>query len=385
MIEFRRTPHAVRLNAAAKVLCSRTETDTMILGRAAPETRTLPRHHSKEDEVSQYNTSTDNAIETEGLTKHFGDLVALDHVDLTARTGTVLGVLGPNGAGKTTMVRMLATLSQPTSGTARVGGYDIVKDGAQVRTFIGLTGQFAGVDELLTGEENLRFIGRLLGMPTRDAKARARELLAQFNLSDAAEKPAKAYSGGMRRRLDLAASLVGRPRILFLDEPTTGLDPRARGELWGLVRDLVADGTTVLLTTQYLEEADQLAHEIAVIDHGKVIATGTPTQLKAKIGGQSLRIQPEEHGLLDDVRDLVAARFPELDPVVEAGAITIGVNDDGIMPALAADLRDRGIALTEFHLGLSSLDEVFLTLTGRRTDTEDPDTEGAAENEEPVK
>jgi oleandomycin transport system ATP-binding protein len=315
--------------------------------------------------------SQDNAIEIEGLTKHFGDLVAVDHIDLTARAGTVYGVLGPNGAGKTTMVRMLATLSQPTAGTARVGGYDIVRDAAAVRNLIGLTGQFAGIDELLTGEENLRFIGRLLGMPTKDAKARARELLAQFDLSEAADKAAKAYSGGMRRRLDLAASLVGRPRILFLDEPTTGLDPRARGELWGLVRGLVADGTTVLLTTQYLEEADQLANEIAVIDHGKVIANGTPTQLKAKIGGQTLRIQPEDRDQLDAVRHIVSDRFPDLDPVVEAGTVIIGVNDDGIMPALAADLRDRGVALTEFHLGLSSLDEVFLTLTGHRTANED--------------
>ncbi|SDD20141.1 ATP-binding cassette domain-containing protein [Glycomyces harbinensis] len=317
--------------------------------------------------------SPDNAIETEGLTKRFGDLVAVDQVDLTARTGTVLGVLGPNGAGKTTMVRMLATLSQPTAGTGRVGGYDIVRNAPEVRSLIGLTGQFAGIDELLTGEENLRFIGRLLGMPTKDAKARARELLGQFDLSDAADKAAKAYSGGMRRRLDLAASLVGRPQILFLDEPTTGLDPRARGELWELVRGLVADGTTVLLTTQYLEEADQLAHEIVVIDHGKVIATGTPTQLKSKIGGQTLRIQPEDHGQLDSLRALVAERFPDIEPIVEAGAITIGVNDDGVMPALAADLRDRGITLTDFHLGLSSLDEVFLTLTGHRTEADADD------------
>jgi oleandomycin transport system ATP-binding protein len=315
--------------------------------------------------------SPDNAIETEGLTKNFGTLVAVDRVDLSARAGTVLGVLGPNGAGKTTIVRMLATLSDPTAGTARVGGYDIVRDAPRVRGLIGLTGQFAGVDELLTGEENLRFIGRLLGMPARDARARARELLAQFNLSDAADKAAKTYSGGMRRRLDLAASLVGRPRILFLDEPTTGLDPRARGELWGLVRSLVADGTTVLLTTQYLEEADQLADDIVVIDHGTVIATGTPTQLKAKVGGQSLRIQPEDPAQLEALGALVAERFPELEPLTEGGAITVGVNDDAIMPALAAELRERGIALTEFHLGLSSLDEVFLTLTGRRAESDE--------------
>jgi oleandomycin transport system ATP-binding protein len=324
--------------------------------------------------------SNDNAIETEGLTKNFGELVAVDRVDLAARAGTVLGVLGPNGAGKTTIVRMLATLSEPTAGTARVGGFDIVRDAARVRSLIGLTGQFAGVDELLTGEENLRFIGRLLGMPTRDAKARARELLAQFNLSHAADKAAKAYSGGMRRRLDLAASLVGRPRLLFLDEPTTGLDPRARGELWELVRSLVAEGTTVLLTTQYLEEADQLADDIVVIDHGNVIATGTPTQLKAKVGGQSLRIQPEDPARLEAVGALVAERFPELDPLTEGRAVTVGVNDDSVMPALAAELRERGIALTEFHLGLSSLDEVFLTLTGRRAESdEENETESEAQ------
>ncbi|HEU5127378.1 MAG TPA: ATP-binding cassette domain-containing protein [Glycomyces sp.] len=317
--------------------------------------------------------SNDNAIETEGLTKNFGELTAVDRVDLGARTGTVLGVLGPNGAGKTTIVRMLATLSEPTAGTARVGGFDIVRDAARVRGLIGLTGQFAGVDELLTGEENLLFIGRLLGMPRREARARARELLAQFNLSDAADKAAKAYSGGMRRRLDLAASLVGRPRILFLDEPTTGLDPRARGELWGLVRSLVADGTTVLLTTQYLEEADQLADDIAVIDHGTVIATGTPTQLKAKIGGQTLRVRPEDPAQLEAVAALVAERFPDLEPVTEAGVVTIGINDDAIMPVLATELRERGIAITEFHLGLSSLDEVFLTLTGRRTESDETD------------
>ncbi|WP_100445659.1 ATP-binding cassette domain-containing protein [Glycomyces xiaoerkulensis] len=322
-----------------------------------------------------------NAIETEGLTKRFGDLVAVDDIDLTAREGTVLGVLGPNGAGKTTMVRMLATLSEPTAGTGRVGGFDIVRDAARVRSLIGLTGQFAGVDELLTGEENLLFIGRLLGVSRRQSRERARELLAQFNLSDAADKAVKAYSGGMRRRLDLAASLVGRPRILFLDEPTTGLDPRARGELWDMVRGLVNDGTTVLLTTQYLEEADQLADDIVVIDHGKVIATGTPRQLKAKIGGQTLRMQPDDPDAVGQVRSLVAEGFPELDPVVENGTVTVGVNDDTVMPALASMLRTRGIPLSEFHLGLSSLDEVFLTLTGRRAEPEEPEAADATEEE----
>ncbi|WP_199041320.1 ATP-binding cassette domain-containing protein [Glycomyces salinus] len=325
--------------------------------------------------------SQDNAIETEGLTKRFGDLIAVDHVDLAARSATVLGILGPNGAGKTTTVRMLATLSEPTAGTARVGGFDIVRDAARVRNLIGLTGQFAGVDELLTGEENLLFIGRLLGMSRRDSRSRARELLAQFELSDAAEKAVKAYSGGMRRRLDLAASLVGRPSILFLDEPTTGLDPRARGELWGLVRSLVSDGTTVLLTTQYLEEADQLADEIAVIDRGKVIATGTPNQLKAKVGGQSLRIQPDDPDRIDQVRSIVAETAPDLDPVIEGPAITVGVNEETIMPRLAAELQSRGVALAEFHLGLSSLDEVFLTLTGHRAESDEDEQAAEAEEE----
>ena len=329
---------------------------------------------NKEDDVSH-----DNAIETEGLTKHFGDLVAVDRIDVSARTGSVLGVLGPNGAGKTTMVRMLATLSDPTAGTARVGGYDIVRDGARVRSLIGLTGQFAGVDELLTGEENLLFIGRLLGMPRGDARRRARELLVQFHLDDAADRAVKTYSGGMRRRLDLAASLVGQPPILFLDEPTTGLDPRARGELWDIVRNLVGGGTTVLLTTQYLEEADQLADDIVVIDHGKVIATGTPNQLKAKIGGQTLRIQPEDSEHIEVVRALIDESFADLEPVVEGSAVTVGVNDDSIMPIIAAALQSRGIALTDFHLGLSSLDEVFLTLTGHRAETDEDETETEGE------
>jgi oleandomycin transport system ATP-binding protein len=319
--------------------------------------------------------TSDNAFEVEDLSKRFGDLLALDQINLSARTGTVLGVLGPNGAGKTTTVRILATLTQPTAGTARVGGFDVVQDGAKVRSLIGLTGQFAGIDELLTGEENLRFIGRLLGMSHADSRARAKELLAEFGLTDAGAKAAKAYSGGMRRRLDLAASLVGRPRILFLDEPTTGLDPRARGELWDLVRRLVEDGTSVLLTTQYLEEADQLADDIAVIDHGKVIATGTPTQLKAKVGGWTLRIQPEDRGQVERVRDLLAEHRADLEPVVEGQTVTVGVNDNDLMPELASMLRAEGIPLNDFHLGLSSLDEVFLTLTGHRAESEETESE----------
>ena len=230
----------------------------------------------------------DLAIQAEGLVKHFGETKALDGVSLGVRPGTVLGLLGPNGAGKTTAVRIFATLLRPDDGHATVGGYDVVRQAHQVRQLVGLTGQFAAVDEMLTGTENLLLIGRLLGMPKPDAKARARELLSDFDLTDAADRAAKTYSGGMRRRLDLAASLVGRPSILFLDEPTTGLDPRARTELWTLIRRLVADGVTVLLTTQYLDEADALADEITVIDHGRVVAAGTPDELKARTGSRTL-------------------------------------------------------------------------------------------------
>ena len=225
-----------------------------------------------------------HAIWAEGLVKRFGETTALAGVDLAVRTGTVLGLLGPNGAGKTTAVRILTTLLKPDAGHATVGGHDVVREAHQVRQLVGLTGQYAAVDETLTGVENLLFIGRLLGMPRGDAKARARELLTAFSLDDAADRAAKTYSGGMRRRLDLAASLVGRPQVLFLDEPTTGLDPRARLEVWGMVRELLATGVTVLLTTQYLDEADQLADRITIVDHGRVVADDTPRALKSAIG-----------------------------------------------------------------------------------------------------
>src|SRR6266498_2594344 len=236
----------------------------------------------------------DHSIWAEGLSKRFGDTRALAGVDLAVPTGSVLGLLGPNGAGKTTAVRVLATLLRPDEGRAAVGGYDVLREAHQVRQLVGLTGQYAAVDENLTGTENLLLIGRLLGLSRREARRRAGELLDDFGLSDAADRATKTYSGGMRRRLDLAASLVGRPRILFLDEPTTGLDPRARLELWTIVRGLVRSGSTVLLTTQYLDEADALADNIAVIDHGKVIATGTPDELKAKTGAQTLAVRPAE-------------------------------------------------------------------------------------------
>jgi oleandomycin transport system ATP-binding protein len=311
-----------------------------------------------------------HAVEAEGLEKRFGETRALDGVSLVARTGTVLGVLGPNGAGKTTAVRILATLTKPDAGTARVGGHDVVSEAHMVRQLIGLTGQYAGVDEMLTGTENLLMIGRLLGMSRADAKARARELLERFGLTDAAGRSAKTYSGGMRRRLDLAASLVGRPQILYLDEPTTGLDPRSRNGLWDLVRDLTQDGVTVLLTTQYLEEADQLAQDIVVIDHGHVIAEGTPDQLKQQAGAQVLEVRPiddhDEHAISQVLKDLVGTA-----PTTAEGLISVPVTDPALMPAVVRRLDDAGLAVGELALRKPSLDEVFFSLTGHRAEEEE--------------
>jgi oleandomycin transport system ATP-binding protein len=308
------------------------------------------------------------AIEARGLVKRFGKTTALDGVDLTVRGGTVLGLLGPNGAGKTTAVRILATLLRPDAGEARICGYDVSRDAHQVRQLIGLTGQYASVDDGLSGTNNLVMIGRLLGMSRKDAKHRAKELLDRFELSDAADRPASTYSGGMRRRLDLAASLVGRPRVLCLDEPTTGLDPRSRGELWGIIRGLVADGATVLLTTQYLEEADQLAHDVMVIDHGKVIATGTPDELKAATGSRVLQVTPADHGRLADVAALISERISVTPSVAtDSGVVSVQVTDGDALPAVVRALDDKGIELAEFALRKASLDEVFLTLTGQDT------------------
>jgi oleandomycin transport system ATP-binding protein len=314
------------------------------------------------------------AIQAEGLVKHFGDTVALDGVNLEARAGSVLGVLGPNGAGKTTAVRILATLLRPDAGRATVGGYDVVRDAHQVRQLIGLTGQYASVDEMLTGTENLVMIGRLLEMPRREAKARAAELLERFELWDARDRAAKTYSGGMRRRLDLAASLVGRPSVLFLDEPTTGLDPHARGGLWETIGGLVNDGVTVLLTTQYLEEADQFADDIAVIDHGKVIAHGTPDQLKSQVGGQVLQVRPIDERDRETVAGLVSMVVGD-GIQIEGDLVTAPVADPGVLPKVVRHLDDAGVLVAELTLRRSSLDEVFLSLTGHRA--EEPVLEGS--------
>ncbi|KIR65438.1 daunorubicin resistance protein DrrA family ABC transporter ATP-binding protein [Micromonospora haikouensis] len=311
------------------------------------------------------------AIRAEGLVRRFGATTALAGVDLAVPSGTVYGLLGPNGAGKTTTVRVLATLLAADEGHATVGGYDVRRDAHRVRQLIGLTGQYASVDEALTGTENLLLIGRLLGLSRADARARARELLARFQLADAADRAAKTYSGGMRRRLDLAASLVGRPQVLFLDEPTTGLDPRSRNDLWDTVRGLVTDGVTVLLTTQYLEEADQLASEIAVVDHGRVIAQGTPEELKAKTGGQVLAIRPADPADLATVV-AIAGEAAAASPEVAQSTVTVAVNGPGVLPAVVRRLDDAEIPVAELALRGASLDEVFLHLTGHRAEPDAP-------------
>ncbi len=316
-------------------------------------------------------TSNQPAIVAEGLVKKYGSTIALDGVDLTVPTGTVLGVLGPNGAGKTTAVRILGTLLQPDAGHATVGGFDVVKEAARVREIIGLTGQYASVDEDMSGRRNLVMIGRLIGMSRPESKSRADELLERFELTDAGDRIAKTYSGGMRRRLDLAASLVGNPSILYLDEPTTGLDPHARNGVWDTVRNLVLDGTTVLLTTQYLEEADALADSIMVFDKGSVVASGRPAELKAQAGKQSLDVRPAEPGHLERVAAIVAESTgtrPTVD-VVNA-LVSVPVSDGSSMPVVVRRLDEAGIAVTELSLRLPSLDEVFLALTGHAAEEE---------------
>ncbi|WP_155373557.1 ATP-binding cassette domain-containing protein [Catellatospora vulcania] len=308
------------------------------------------------------------AFQAEGLVKRYGKTIALDGVDLAARPGTVLGVLGPNGAGKTTAVRVLATLLRPDAGRAVVGGYDVVRDADQVRRRIGLTGQYASVDDDLTGTENLLLIGRLMDLRTADARVRAAELLARFDLTEAAGRPARTYSGGMRRRLDLAASLVGRPEVIYLDEPTTGLDPAKRDDVWNMVRALLADGTTVLLTTQYLEEADALADEITVMDHGRVIAHDTPADLKRIVGGQTIAARPADPARLGDTAQILAAVSGHQPESPSRGVLTVPVPDDTAFVEAVRRLAAAGITMTELSLRLPSLDEVFLTLTGHGAD-----------------
>jgi ABC-2 type transport system ATP-binding protein len=313
------------------------------------------------------------AILVEGLTKSFGDVHALRGIDLSVPRGTVLGVLGPNGAGKTTAVRILTTLLPPDGGRAVVDGYDVVRDAAAVRRSIGLSGQSAAIQEELTGRENLEIIGRLYHLRWPQARSRAVELLEQFGLTDAADRPSKTYSGGMQRRLDLAASLVGRPRVLFLDEPTTGLDPRSRLGMWDIIRSLVADGTTILLTTQYLDEADELADEIIVIDHGEVIAAGTAEELKGRAGGDVVEFTvPDRSRVAAAAAAVAAVGEPHADP--ETGVVSIGVGgrgSDALIDAVRA-LDAAGVVTTGLGLRRPSLDDVFLTLTGHAAEEDQP-------------
>ena len=312
------------------------------------------------------------AVEAEGLVKRFGSTTALTGVDLAVPTGSILGLLGPNGAGKTTAVRILATLLRPDAGRATVAGHDVLDQPVAARGKIGLTGQYASVDEELTGFENLAFLGRLLEMPRRAAKARATELLERFDLGDAGKRALKTYSGGMRRRLDLAASLVGHPEVLYLDEPTTGLDPRSRNQVWDMVRTLTNQGVTVLLTTQYLEEADQLADRVSVIDHGRVVAEGRSDELKRRTGGQTLQVRPNRLADLPAVRGMLA-ELTGVEPSTgdDGGLLTTPAGDPVLLSSLVRRLDEAGITADELALRLPSLDEVFLALTGKHADEEE--------------
>ena len=324
------------------------------------------------------------AIEATGLVKSFGETLAVDGVDLTVRRGSVYGMLGPNGAGKTTTIRMLATLIRPDAGSALVLGHDIVEQSDAVRGAISLTGQLASVDEDLTGRENLILIGRLLGLKRAAAKARAGELLEAFGLADAENRLVKNYSGGMRRRLDIAASIVVTPELMFLDEPTTGLDPRSRNQVWGIIRALVAGGTTILLCTQYLEEADQLADGIAVIDHGRVIAEGTPGQLKASIGSGALRVRlldPEQRPHAAQILDRELGTIT-LEP--DPAALSASCSDADRAAEAVAELTRSGVRIADFSLGQPSLDEVFLALTGHPAEETPSEEPHPIDEEQPV-
>ncbi|MFC9648265.1 MULTISPECIES: ATP-binding cassette domain-containing protein [unclassified Streptomyces] len=317
---------------------------------------------------------TGNAVEVRGLVKHYGGpqgTRALDGVDLDVREGTVLGVLGPNGAGKTTLVRILSTLVQPDAGTAMVAGYDVLRQPRQLRRTIGLTGQYASVDEKLSGWENLYMIGRLLDLSRKDARRRADELLERFSLTEAAKRAAMQYSGGMRRRLDLAASMIGQPSVLYLDEPTTGLDPRTRNEVWDEVQRMVAEGSTVLLTTQYMEEAEQLASELTVIDRGRVIANGKVDELKAKVGGRTLQIRPADPAQLPAMARAIAETgldgLSGTQAVPDEGLLYVPILSDEQLTAVVGLLGERGFGIAHIGTHLPSLDEVFLAITGQKT------------------
>jgi daunorubicin resistance ABC transporter ATP-binding subunit len=317
------------------------------------------------------------AIEAHGLVKVFGDNRAVDGVDLTVATGAIYGVLGPNGAGKTTTIKMLATLLLPDAGSARVFGHDVVREAHTVRSLVGLTGQYASVDEDLSATENLVLFGRLLGLPTRAAKAKAAALLEEFSLTDAATRPLKKFSGGMRRRLDLAASLIAQPPLIFLDEPTTGLDPRTRLQMWDTIRRLVAEGSTVLLTTQYLDQADQLADRIAVIDRGRVVAEGTADDLKRSVGTQTLHLTVagpgEAVGLARATVRQITGQEPVLTPVSDGARLTVPLDSPAAIADLLVRLRTQDVEVRELSMSKPTLDEVFLAITGHGAEDQGAD------------